>query len=54
MPCQLMAVCCHGNFTIRGVGAQEAQVTCPKQELVALTISNLLDSWVYSELSIFF
>lgn len=44
--------CRHGYLTIKRLGALEGWVSCHKQEMVALT--DLLDSWVCSEMNIFF
>lgn len=43
--------CCHGYLTVKG--ALEGWVSCHKQEMVALTGLDLLDSWVCSEMNIF-
>lgn len=40
-------------FIIKRVGALEVLVSCPEQVMVPLTCSHFLDSWVYSEVSIF-
>lgn len=35
-------------------GAPGGRIACPKQDMVSLTGSHSLDSWIYSELNMFF